>query len=87
MHPSTFQYPIWTTSAEKSHSRLGGPQFRETHDLEHSQPPFSEEEILAAVREIAADKALMATLGQFLKASWSVIKDDVMAAASSELLP
>lgn len=52
------------------------------HDLSFLEDPFTEEEVLAVVQEIAGDKAPGPDgyIGVFLKKSWGVIKDDLMHA-------
>lgn len=52
------------------------------HDLAHLDESFSEEEVIAVVRDIASDKAPGPDgfIGVFLKQSWQLIKGDVMLA-------
>lgn len=60
--------------------RLGLPR----HDLRALEEKFTEEEVHAVVMEIAADKAPGPDgfIGAFYKASWEVIKDDLLAAVN-----
>jgi len=50
--------------------------------LAHLEDPFTEEEVHAVIGEIAADKAPGPDgfIGLFLKRSWPIIKNDIMAA-------
>lgn len=52
------------------------------HDLDFLEEPFSKDEVLAVVQDLAADKAPSpyGFIGVFFKRSWGVIKDDLMAA-------
>ena len=52
--------------------------------LQHLDQPFSEDEVRAVVDDIEADKAPGPDgfIGAFYKASWSVIKHDVLAAVN-----
>ena len=74
-------------------SLFGPPSPRETtlnwehlqlqrHELAHLEDPFTEEEVHAVIGEIAADKAPGPDgfIGLFLKRSWPIIKNDIMAA-------
>ena len=60
--------------------RLGLPR----HDLSVLEEEFTEEEVHAVVMEIATDKAPGPDgyIGAFYKASWGVIKDDLLAAVN-----
>jgi hypothetical protein len=50
------------------------------HDLSHLEEHFTEEEVLAVINEIAADKAPGSDgfIGIFLKKAWSIIKQDLL---------
>jgi hypothetical protein len=52
------------------------------HDLQHLEESFTEEEVLATIQEIAADKAPGPDgfIGSFYKHSWEVIKQDLLLA-------
>lgn len=76
-------------------NRLGTQQHREvtldwnqlnvaSHDLQHLEEEFSEEELMAVVQDIAPDKAPGPNgfIGVFYKASWAVVKGDILAAAN-----
>ena len=51
-------------------------------DLQHFEDEFTEEEVNAVIQEIAPEKAPGPDgfIGSFYKASWNVIKGDVLAA-------
>ena len=58
--------------------RLGLP----SHDLSALEDDFTEQEVHAVIKEIAADKAPGPDgyIGAFYKESWQLIKDDLLAA-------
>ena len=58
--------------------RLGLP----SHDLSALEDDFTEQEVHAVIKEIAADKAPGPDgyIGVFYKESWQLIKDDLLAA-------
>jgi hypothetical protein len=60
--------------------QLGLPK----QDLSALEEDFSEEKVHAKVKEIAADKApgLDGFIGSFYKASWGIIKEDLLAAVN-----
>ena len=53
-------------------------------DLQHLEDEFTEEEVNAVIQEIAPEKAPGPDgfIGSFYKASWNVIKGDVLAAVN-----
>ena len=53
-------------------------------DLHHLEEAFSEAEVQAVVQEIESDKAPGPDgfIGAFYKASWGIIKEDVLAAVN-----
>jgi len=54
------------------------------HDLQHLQAVFTEDELRSTVQTIAAEKAPGPDgfIGSFYKASWDIIKGDLLAAAN-----
>jgi len=54
------------------------------HDLQHLETEFTEDELKATVQDIAPDKAPGPDgfIGYFYKASWELIKEDLLAAAN-----
>jgi hypothetical protein len=54
----------------------------QSHDLSHLEEDFSEKELCAVIKDIAADKAPGPDgfIGHFLKKAWPVIKGDLLQA-------
>jgi hypothetical protein len=54
--------------------------FFEHPDLQHLGDPFTEEEVLHAIKQLPVDKApvLDGFTGFFLKKCWAIIKEDLM---------
>ena len=54
------------------------------HDLQHLETEFTEDELKATVQDIAPNKAPgpVGFIGYFYKASWELIKEDLLAAAN-----
>jgi hypothetical protein len=60
-----------------------------SRDLSHLEDEFTEEEVFAVIRDLAAEKAPGPDgyIGVFYKTAWNLIKDDIYPAGSAVFLP
>lgn len=52
------------------------------HNLQSLELPFTEEEVLPVVQDLAVEKAPSSDgfIGQFFRSCWNTVKEDVVAA-------